>query len=68
MDSLQKNQVQHYKCALNQMLLRLERSDQYSKDYEMPSVWECLTACKALSHANAKGKGINSEGWDFRML
>ncbi len=24
---------------------------------------ECLTVCKASSHANAKGKGINSEGW-----
>jgi hypothetical protein len=22
-----------------------------------------VTAWKALSHANAKGKGINSEGW-----
>jgi hypothetical protein len=31
-------------------------------------VWECLTACKALSHANAKGKGIDSKGWAFRML
>jgi hypothetical protein len=24
---------------------------------------ECVTAWKALSHANAKGKGINSKGW-----
>jgi len=31
-------------------------------------LWECLTVCKALSHANAKGKGIDSEGWAFRML
>ncbi len=22
-------------------------------------VWECLTACKALSHANGKGTGTN---------
>ncbi len=22
-------------------------------------LWECLTACKALSHANAKGTGTN---------
>ncbi len=29
---------------------------------------ECLPACKALSHANAKGKGIDSKGWAFRML
>ena len=26
---------------------------------------ECLTACKALSHVNAKGKDINSKGWAF---
>jgi hypothetical protein len=25
---------------------------------------ECLTALLALSHANTKGKGINSKGWD----
>ena len=30
-------------------------------------LWECLTACKALSHANEKGKGIDSKGWAFRM-
>jgi hypothetical protein len=24
---------------------------------------ECVTAWKALSHANAKGKGIKSKGW-----
>jgi hypothetical protein len=29
---------------------------------------ECLTACKAFSHTNAKGKGIDSKGWAFRML
>ena len=32
------------------------------------TMWECLTACKTLSHGNAKGKGIDSEGWGFRML
>ena len=26
---------------------------------------ECLTACKALSHVNAKGKGIDSRGLGF---
>ena len=31
-------------------------------------LWECLTARMALSHANAKGKGIDSKGWAFRML
>ncbi len=31
-------------------------------------MWECLTAWKALSHANAKGKGVDSKGWAFRML
>ncbi len=29
---------------------------------------ECLTACKAFSHTNAKGKGIDSKGWAFKML
>jgi hypothetical protein len=29
-------------------------------------LWECLTACKALSHANAKGTGTND--WVIRSL
>jgi len=29
-------------------------------------LWECLTACKALSHANAKGTGTNN--WVIRSL
>jgi hypothetical protein len=28
-----------------------------------PQLREGLTACKALSHANANVKGINSKGW-----
>ncbi len=38
---------------------------------ECPGCWrllECLTACKAFIHTNAKGKGINSKGWAFRMV
>jgi hypothetical protein len=27
-----------------------------------------MTACKALSHANAKGKGINSKGWSGNQV
>jgi hypothetical protein len=29
---------------------------------------ECLNAWKALSHANAKGKGINSKDWDGNQV
>jgi hypothetical protein len=29
-------------------------------------LWECLTACKALSHANAKGTGTNN--WVIKSL
>jgi hypothetical protein len=29
-------------------------------------LWECLTACKALSHANAKGTSTND--WVIRSL
>ncbi len=29
---------------------------------------ECLTALLALSHANAKGRDIDSEGWAFRCF
>ena len=32
------------------------------------SLLECLTVCKALSLADAKGKGIDFKGWAFRML
>ena len=38
------------------------RQGPYDVDPDL-SMLECLTACKASSHANAKGKGINSKGW-----
>ncbi len=38
----------------------------FSLDNPARLLWECLTACKALSRANAKGKGTND--WIIRSL